>query len=25
VQEQFGVRLDHEVRFLGPLELPPPA
>jgi UDP-N-acetylenolpyruvoylglucosamine reductase len=23
VQEQFGVRLDHEVRFLGPLELPP--
>jgi UDP-N-acetylenolpyruvoylglucosamine reductase len=25
VKEQFGVRLDHEVRFLGPLELPPPA
>jgi UDP-N-acetylenolpyruvoylglucosamine reductase len=25
VKEQFGVRLDHEVRFLGPLEVPPPA
>jgi UDP-N-acetylmuramate dehydrogenase len=23
VQEQFGVLLEHEVRFLGPLELPP--
>ena len=23
VREQFGVALEHEVRFLGPLELPP--
>ena len=23
VHEQFGVELEHEVRFLGPLELPP--
>jgi len=23
VHEQFGVALEHEVRFLGPLELPP--
>jgi UDP-N-acetylenolpyruvoylglucosamine reductase len=23
VREQFGVMLEHEVRFLGPLELPP--
>ena len=23
VREQFGVLLEHEVRFLGPLELPP--
>jgi UDP-N-acetylmuramate dehydrogenase len=23
VFEQFGVELEHEVRFLGPLELPP--
>jgi UDP-N-acetylenolpyruvoylglucosamine reductase len=23
VQEQFGVALEHEVQFLGPLELPP--
>ena len=22
VSEQFGVELEHEVRFLGPLELP---
>ena len=23
VHERFGVELEHEVRFLGPLELPP--
>jgi UDP-N-acetylenolpyruvoylglucosamine reductase len=23
VYEQFGVELEHEVQFLGPLELPP--
>ncbi len=23
VLERFGVVLEHEVRFLGPLELPP--
>ena len=23
VHERFGVELRHEVRFLGPLELPP--
>jgi UDP-N-acetylmuramate dehydrogenase len=23
VHEEFGVELEHEVRFLGPLELPP--
>ena len=23
VHERFGVALEHEVRFLGPLELPP--
>jgi UDP-N-acetylmuramate dehydrogenase len=23
VHEQFGIELEHEVRFLGPLELPP--
>jgi len=23
VREQFGVALEHEVRFLGPIELPP--
>jgi UDP-N-acetylmuramate dehydrogenase len=25
VHERFGVRLEHEVQFLGPLELPPSA
>jgi UDP-N-acetylenolpyruvoylglucosamine reductase len=23
VHERFGIALEHEVRFLGPLELPP--
>jgi len=23
VRDRFGVELEHEVRFLGPLELPP--
>ena len=23
VHERFGIELEHEVRFLGPLELPP--